>query len=197
VAANTDRRDATSGRVVTVTTRAQHRSSPVRFHPRNRSGFPEMVRSSAPTTRRLVGERLGGTSSGMPDKLSTSRHAFADTEDRHVTLVICRQHARPFPPVRSILIHTRVVGTCTNWSAPVAADVAYRRAAGRRAINARRRYAAAKRQAEVVRLVGERGMGCGAQAEIARQLQVHRSTVCRDLRQVFGHMEPESTRRKS
>jgi DNA invertase Pin-like site-specific DNA recombinase len=84
-----------------------------------------------------------------------------------------------------------------DWSRPVTDDVAHRRAAGRRALNARRQFLAAKRRAEVVRLLGQRGLEWGVRAEIARTLGVHRSTVTRDIRQVFGPIEPDSTRRKS
>jgi DNA invertase Pin-like site-specific DNA recombinase len=80
----------------------------------------------------------------------------------------------------------------TNWSVLVPDAVAHARAGGRRAHNARRQFLAARRRAEVVRLIAVRGLEYGTQTEIARALGVHRSTICRDLREVFGHMKPES-----
>jgi hypothetical protein len=72
-----------------------------------------------------------------------------------------------------------------DWSAPIGADAAYRRAAGRRAFNARRQFAAAERRAQVARRLAAYGMGRGVRARIAQELQVHPSTVGRDLRRSF------------
>jgi hypothetical protein len=77
------------------------------------------------------------------------------------------------------------------WSRPVPDHIAHRRAAGRRAYNLRRQFKASQRRAVVVRLVGERGLAWGSQSQIARELGVHRSVVCRDLRAIFTPMPGE------
>jgi hypothetical protein len=76
-----------------------------------------------------------------------------------------------------------------EWSRPVSADEAARRAAGRRAFNLRRQVAASTRQVEVVRLLGQYGIGRGMRARIARELGVHAATIGRDLRVILGPME--------
>jgi len=73
----------------------------------------------------------------------------------------------------------------------VPSDVAYRRAAGRRAYNFRRQFGAAERQIEVARLLRELGFGWGIQSQIAMRLGVHRSTITRDLRKIFPPLDPE------
>ncbi len=69
-----------------------------------------------------------------------------------------------------------------------------RRAGGRRGYNAQRQFAAAYRRSEVARLllagVGRRHSGLtGQQAEIARQLGVHPSTISRDLAAIQRHWQ--------
>jgi hypothetical protein len=79
----------------------------------------------------------------------------------------------------------------TRWSDPVTNDEAHARAAGRRAYNSTRQFKAMMRTGEVVRLLSERGWSRGVQAEIARELGVHRSTVTRDIqRALFAHSRP-------
>ncbi len=77
-----------------------------------------------------------------------------------------------------------------EWSYPVSADEAYRRAAGRRAYNLRRQLDASYRRTEVVRLLAEYGFRRGVRARIARELQVDPTTIGRDLRMILDHMEP-------
>ena len=83
------------------------------------------------------------------------------------------------------------------WGQPTSPAIVARRAAGRRRYNAVRKTLAAERRVKVLRLAlelsgsfdkhksAERPMGgwigWGLQAEIARRLGVHRSTVTRDL----------------
>jgi hypothetical protein len=71
----------------------------------------------------------------------------------------------------------------TAWSQRIDADVAYRRASGRRHYNAVRRYRRAWRRAEVARLLNCKGalFRRGLQTELARELGVSRATICRDL----------------
>jgi hypothetical protein len=69
----------------------------------------------------------------------------------------------------------------STWSDPTSTDEAHRRAAGRRLYNGVRHAQAMVRAGEVIRLLNERGMGRGVQAQIARELGVHRSTVSRDV----------------
>ncbi|MGC1274884.1 MAG: hypothetical protein WBC44_14355 [Planctomycetaceae bacterium] len=57
----------------------------------------------------------------------------------------------------------------------------YRRAGGRRSYNARRQLAAEGRRHQVARIWCELKFRRGAASEIARRLEIHRSTVCRDL----------------
>ncbi len=56
-----------------------------------------------------------------------------------------------------------------------------RRAAGRSRYNRRRQLLAQQRLTQVLRLLGQIGFRHGYQTCIARQLGVHRSTICRDI----------------
>jgi hypothetical protein len=69
------------------------------------------------------------------------------------------------------------------WSVPTTREAAARRAGGRRAYNCRRRLAQTVRRAEVMRRVACKGgfFRRGIQAEVARELGVSRSTICRDI----------------
>ena len=83
------------------------------------------------------------------------------------------------------------------WGSPTSPTVVARRAAGRRRYNSVRNLLAAERRAQVARLACEllgeyprhdspdrpvgAWLGWGMQAEIARRLGVHRSTVSRDM----------------
>jgi DNA invertase Pin-like site-specific DNA recombinase len=78
-----------------------------------------------------------------------------------------------------------------RWSNPVSNTEAHARAAGRRAYNSTRQFKAMMRTGEVVRLLRERGWSRGVQADIARELGVHRSTVTRDVkRALFADQRP-------
>ncbi len=70
-----------------------------------------------------------------------------------------------------------------NWNAPVSADVAARRAGGRRRYNAWRRDMAFLRRCEQVfpLLLKYGPWDRGTQARIARELNVSRATICRDV----------------
>ncbi len=68
-----------------------------------------------------------------------------------------------------------------QWSERVSDTEAARRAGGRRRYNAVRQFRAVLRRRKVARLYLEFGGGYGCQAEIARRLGVHPSTVSRDL----------------
>ncbi len=67
-----------------------------------------------------------------------------------------------------------------SWS-PVSADLAARRAGGRRRYNADRRADALLRRHLVAQMLGEYGFERGAQSRMAEELGVHRSTISRDL----------------
>lgn len=69
-----------------------------------------------------------------------------------------------------------------SWTWPVSDDEAARRAAGRRHYNSIRRLHAELRRVKVAELLRGRFLDWGVQAEIARELGVSRSTVCRDVR---------------
>lgn len=64
---------------------------------------------------------------------------------------------------------------------PLTWDQICRRAGGRRAYNAQRQFAAAFRLREVASLLRDGHH----QAEIARRLGVHPSTVCRDVKKLY------------
>jgi hypothetical protein len=71
----------------------------------------------------------------------------------------------------------------TAWSQTIDTGAAYRRASGRRHYNAVRRFHRERRRAEVARLLICKGalFRRGLQTELARELNVSRSTICRDL----------------
>jgi hypothetical protein len=71
----------------------------------------------------------------------------------------------------------------SSWSQPVSTDEAQRRASGRRRHNALRHIAQARRRTEVARRLAEmkRGLPQGIQTELARELGVAPSTICRDI----------------
>lgn len=64
-----------------------------------------------------------------------------------------------------------------DWSSPVDDATAYKRAGGRRHYNSLRQLRAMARRKRVAELL-VRDM---SQAEMARRLGVHRSTICRDV----------------
>ncbi len=69
-----------------------------------------------------------------------------------------------------------------NWSAKTDFDVVCKRAAGRRRYNAKRRAEARERYLQVVEaIMPTNGRKRGSQAQLARALGVHRSTICRDV----------------
>ena len=64
-----------------------------------------------------------------------------------------------------------------DWSAQVPDDVAHRRAGGRRRYNAWRQFMAMYRRHKVAELL----LGGMKQAQVARRLSVHPSTISRDV----------------
>jgi hypothetical protein len=68
-----------------------------------------------------------------------------------------------------------------GWQ-PVTWEEAVKRAAGRRHINAVRRFRRDARRAQVAQLLEEYGFGRGVASRIARELGVHRATIHRDIR---------------
>jgi hypothetical protein len=69
------------------------------------------------------------------------------------------------------------------WQDSVDDDEAARRAGGRRHYNARRRLAREYRRTQVANMLLRRPpFEWGAASAIARELGVHRSTICKDLR---------------
>jgi hypothetical protein len=75
-----------------------------------------------------------------------------------------------------------------DWGAPVDAQAAYRRAGGRRKLNAARRARRDQRRALILHWAERFGLSLdemyGLQAALARDLRVSRSTVCRDLQAI-------------
>jgi hypothetical protein len=71
----------------------------------------------------------------------------------------------------------------TSWSHRIDTGAAHRRAGGRLHYNACRRFRQAWRRTEVARLLTCKGslFRRGIQTELARELNVSRSTICRDL----------------
>ncbi len=70
----------------------------------------------------------------------------------------------------------------TNWTVKTDRQTVAKRAGGRRHFNAWRRARALWRLRQVIQHLGEVGFGRGNQAEIARRLGLHPSTICRDLK---------------
>ena len=69
-----------------------------------------------------------------------------------------------------------------DWSAKTDFDSVCKRAAGRRRYNAERRAEARERYKLVVEaIMPPEGRKRGSQAQLARALGVHRSTICRDV----------------
>ena len=71
-----------------------------------------------------------------------------------------------------------------QWRQPTSDEAAWRRASGRRHVNAWRKFKAVVRQREVARLLladGRSMFDRGVQSDIAKRLGVHRSTVHRDI----------------
>lgn len=69
-----------------------------------------------------------------------------------------------------------------NWTEQTDFDAVCRRAAGRRRYNAKRREEARERYKLVVAaIMPPDGRRRGSQAQLARALGVHRSTICRDV----------------
>jgi hypothetical protein len=75
-----------------------------------------------------------------------------------------------------------------SWSIKTDPKDAARRAGGRRHYNSVRQCQANVRRTKVVELLEVYGFLRGSQSAIAKELGVHRSTVCRDL-QYFGLLE--------
>lgn len=78
------------------------------------------------------------------------------------------------------------------WSDSTDFDTVCRRAAGRRAYNARRKFLAALRLADVARLLVKHGgvSAWGARARVARELGVSRSTISRDTQKLLDPSGP-------
>jgi hypothetical protein len=80
----------------------------------------------------------------------------------------------------------------TSWSALTSHDEAARRAAGRRHYNAWRHSQKVRRQVKVMQIVTSRGWPeHGARAAIARDLGVSRSTISRDIKELY-YAPPET-----
>jgi hypothetical protein len=72
------------------------------------------------------------------------------------------------------------------WSAFTSTTEAHRRASGRRKYNALRQFNADVRRIKVGELVVEYGFVRGTNARVARELNVHPSTITRDLRKILN-----------
>ena len=84
-----------------------------------------------------------------------------------------------------------------HWGCRTDAQTAYHRAGGRRRYNAERARERIRRRDRVAAIaveLGPRFFTRGAQAEIARRLGVHRSTVCRDLEEILAELSPRGWR---
>lgn len=70
-----------------------------------------------------------------------------------------------------------------NWSAPTDFDLVCKRAAGRRRYNAERQAGARERfKIVLMTILPPEGRERGTQAQLARSLGVHPSTICRDVK---------------
>jgi hypothetical protein len=72
----------------------------------------------------------------------------------------------------------------SRWSEPTSDAEAQRRAGGRRAFNARRRFQRLVRRIKVIELLGRYGFFRNG-AKIARELGVSRATICCDRRAIL------------
>jgi hypothetical protein len=80
-----------------------------------------------------------------------------------------------------------------NWTTPTDFETVCRRTAGRRHYNAWRHFLALDRQRQVATFLIKSGNGLltrGVQTEIARALNVHRSTICRDIKALLVAARP-------
>jgi hypothetical protein len=69
-----------------------------------------------------------------------------------------------------------------DWNTATDFDTVCKRAAGRRRYNAKRRAEARERYLQVLEVIRPPdGRKRGTQAQLARALGVHRSTICRDV----------------
>jgi len=76
-----------------------------------------------------------------------------------------------------------------NWSALTSSDEANRRAAGRRKYNAHRQFVALIRRKRVAALAWQYGLEKrGSRTRIAEELEVHRSTVSKDIKAILEEM---------
>ena len=81
---------------------------------------------------------------------------------------------------------TKMPQSESSWSAFTSIEEARRRAGGRSHYNSLRGFNADLRRVEVGKLVTEYGVGRGIRARIARELNVHPSTVTRDVQKLWG-----------
>ena len=72
----------------------------------------------------------------------------------------------------------------TDWSSPVSNSDAYRRAGGRRAHNFLRQVMATYRRTRLVKIAVELEFKRGWQSEAANRLEVNRSTISRDVKEL-------------
>ena len=86
------------------------------------------------------------------------------------------------------LLHQKPA-TKSSWSDPTSDAEAHARAAGRARYNRDRQFAALIRRNMVVRRFMQLDAGWGAKAQIAREFNVARSTVTRDIRNWSGEQE--------
>jgi hypothetical protein len=78
-----------------------------------------------------------------------------------------------------------------NWSFPTSPEEAARRAGGRRHYNRWRQTLALIRQTKVSRLLGRYPLlRRGTVSAIARELAVHPSTICRDIKALLRRVQP-------
>lgn len=73
----------------------------------------------------------------------------------------------------------------STWSALTSTDEAHSRASGRWLYNGVRHAEAMVRRGRVIELLQDGGLVRGAQAVIARELQVHPSTISRDVSRIL------------
>ena len=124
---------------------------------------------------------------GQPDPLAALLAALPEICAR------CGQVVPPQETDRKSVQPRRRPKRATTWSAPADWSTVCRRAAGRRAYNARRSFMRAQRRWELVQALrkyrGPRGfLTRGVQTELAAALGVHRSTICRDIKALLAEV---------
>lgn len=94
---------------------------------------------------------------------------------------------RPTPPTTRPITRDHEYVSSNGWSAHRPSSEVYRRAGGRRGYNKLRQIRATDRRIQIAhRIVAGGGFYRGLQSQLARELDVDRSTVSRDITAILN-----------